>query len=184
MIEYLPEMQQAGIHSLKIEGRMKTPLYIAMVTKVYREALDDLKQSEALYRSKITYYKSLLEKVSHRGYTTGFYLGPADRSMQNYSSSAYVKDIDFIGMALDEATEPGWVKVEQRGKFSVGETIYLLSFRGEDEAIPLRRIVSEEGEDCDSAPHAQEHVRILLPQNAERPAPGTVFYRFRGDENS
>ena len=100
MIEYLPEMIQAGVSSIKLEGRMKTPLYVAMVTKIYREALDDLAEDPALYRSKLGYYKEQLSLVSHRSYTTGFYLGQPGPDDQVYSSAAYIKQIDFAAKVL------------------------------------------------------------------------------------
>ena len=93
MIEHIPELIEAGISSFKIEGRMKTPLYVAMVTKAYREAIDDYCRDPELYESKKPYYLELLSQVSHRGYNTGFYFGHPDQNSQVYDSSEYIKQM-------------------------------------------------------------------------------------------
>ena len=166
MVEYLPQLQEAGVESIKIEGRMKTPLYVAMVTKIYREALDDLKQSRELYEAKKSYYKSMLSQVSHRSYTTGFYLQKPGPEEQVYDSADYIKQIDFVGKVIQEQREDGFAMVEQRGKFSVGETLYLLSLKGELEPFAVEQIMDETGNLQESAPHAQQKLWIRLPEAA------------------
>lgn len=166
MVEYLPQLQEAGVESIKIEGRMKTPLYVAMVTKIYREALDDLKESRELFEGKKAYYKEMLSQVSHRSYTTGFYLQKPGSEEQVYDSADYIKKIDFVGKVLETANEEGAALVEQRGKFSVGETLYLLSVKGELEPFLVEQIVDENGNLQESAPHAQQKLRIRLPKAA------------------
>ena len=165
MIEYLPELQAAGVESIKIEGRMKTPLYVAMVTKIYREALDDLSQSKELYESKKQYYKTMLSQVSHRGYTTGFYLQQPGPEEQVYDSADYVKHIDFVGKVLAVSNNTQWT-VEQRGKFSVGEELYLMPKTGELIAFKVDQILDESGNFQESAPHAQQKLLMNLPKEA------------------
>ena len=167
MIEYLPDMERAGISSIKIEGRMKTPLYVAMVTKVYREALDDLNRSEELYRKNLPFYKELLAQVSHRSYTTGFYLGEPGPTEQVYDTAEYIKAIDFVGKVLSPAKGEALSKVEQRGKFVKGDTLYLLSLRGELSPFKVEAIYEEEGIEQESAPHAKQVLWMKVPPAEE-----------------
>lgn len=184
MIEHLPELQKAGVGSLKIEGRMKNPLYIAAVTKIYREALDDLAESEEKYRGKLASYKERLGRVSHRGYTTGFFFGDCEAEMQNYSDSAYQRGMDFAAVSIaPEAAKDGCAFLEQRGKFSVGETLYYLNPTGSDGEVPVTSILTEAGESRDSAPHAQEHLWLALPEGIRAPEAGTVWYRLTEPDN-
>lgn len=165
MVEYLPELQDAGVESIKIEGRMKTPLYVAMVTKIYREALDDLKQSRELYESKKAYYKEMLSQVSHRSYTTGFYLQQPGSDEQVYDSADYVKHIDFVGKVLAVA-ENELAVVEQRGKFSIGDELYLMPKKGKMISVKIDQILDENGNSQESAPHAQQKLQLKLPEEA------------------
>ena len=176
MVEYLPQLQEAGVESIKIEGRMKTPLYVAMVTKIYREALDDLKESCELYEAKKLYYKQMLSLVSHRSYTTGFYLQKPGPEEQVYDSADYIKHIDFVGKVIHTEDEAGLVLVEQRGKFSVGDTLFLLPVKGELKSFVVEQIIDENGNLQESAPHAQQKIRIRLPETA---ALGSILVKKR-----
>lgn len=164
MIEYLPQMIQAGVISFKIEGRMKTPLYVAMTAKAYREAIDDLFEDPALYEKKKPYYKELLSMVSHRDYSTGFYLGDPDQNSYNYTSAEYQKSAVFVGKVLSVGKDQ--TLVEQRNKFSVGDTVYLLAPKGEPIPVTVSSITDEEGKAQESAPHARQKVFVSLPQQA------------------
>lgn len=166
MIAHIPELVQAGISSLKIEGRMKTPLYVAMVTKVYREALDDYLRCPADYEAKKDYYLRMLSQVSHRGYNTGFYFGHPDHNSQVYDTSAYQKQMTFAAKVI--RTEGEELVLEQRSKFSRGDTLYLLRPQGEPEAYFVNSIRAEDGTGQESASHAQQKVRITAPP---RPVP-------------
>lgn len=175
MIEYLPQMEEAGINSIKIEGRMKSPLYVAMVTRVYREALDDLSKSRSLYESKKEYYKQLLSLVSHRSYTTGFYLGKPGPEDQVYDSADYLRQVDFAGVVRDTANavgkdsfHEGMCLIEQRGKFEKGNTLYLLGRKGHLIPFTADRILNIEGSEVESAPHAQEKLYLSMPDQAEK----------------
>ena len=171
MVEYLPELMEAGVSSIKIEGRMKTPLYVAMVTKIYREALDDLQKSRELYDSKKAYYKRMLSLVSHRSYTTGFYLQKPGPEEQVYDSADYIKQIDFVGKVLKVPQDVDNLSlVEQRGKFTTGEELMLLPVRGEEIAFQVEQILDESGNKQDSAPHAQQKLWVKLPKEASEGA--------------
>ena len=161
MIEHIPELIEAGISSFKIEGRMKTPLYVAMVTKAYREAIDDYCRDPELYESKKPYYLELLSQVSHRGYNTGFYFGHPDQNSQVYDSSEYIKQMNFAAKVI--GSKDGNLLVEQRNKFSVGDSLYVLLPEGAPRLYPVQEIRSMDGELRESAPHAQEQLLLTAP---------------------
>ena len=93
MIEHIPEILDAGIDSLKIEGRMKTALYVATVARTYRKALDDFMESEEKYRNNMEWYKAEIGKCTYRQFTTGFYFGKPDENTQIYDSNTYISGI-------------------------------------------------------------------------------------------
>ncbi len=175
MIDHLPEMIDAGISSFKIEGRMKTPFYVAAVTKVYKEALLDLSNDPALYEQKKSSYRERLSLVSHRGFETGFYLGRPGPEGMAYESSAYLKGADFMAKALP-GYRNGTQRIEQRGKFSVGEELWVLTPSGPDRKVLVTALYNEAGEEVSSAPHAQEHLYLPLPVALPE---GTVLYKKR-----
>ena len=122
MVEHIPEMIDAGIDSFKIEGRMKTALYVATVARTYRKAIDDYMESPELYRSNMEYYKSEIAKCTYRQFTTGFYFGKTDSDSQIYDNNTYIKNYTYIGN-VQLVTEDGLAVFEQKNKFSVGEMI-------------------------------------------------------------
>jgi len=101
MIEYVPEMVQAGIDSFKIEGRMKTALYVAAVTRTYRKAIDDYFESEETYRANMDWYRAEIAKCTYRQYSTGFYFGKPSSENQIYDNSTYVSEYIYLGIAED-----------------------------------------------------------------------------------
>ncbi|MGN1188420.1 MAG: peptidase U32 family protein, partial [Lachnospiraceae bacterium] len=101
MIEHIPEMIDAGINSLKVEGRMKTALYVATVARTYRMALDDYAKSEEYYRSRIPFYKEEIAKCTYRQYTTGFFFGKPDHNTQIYDSNVYMREYTYLGIVGD-----------------------------------------------------------------------------------
>ena len=98
MIEYIPEIVGAGIDSLKIEGRMKTALYVACVARTYRKAIDDFFVSEEIYRKNMEWYKTEIAKCTYRQFTTGFYFGKPDENTQIYDSNTYVNEYVYLGI--------------------------------------------------------------------------------------
>lgn len=180
MIEYIPQLIEAGIDSFKIEGRMKTPLYVAMVAKAYREAIDDYCRDPALYESKKSYYKSLLSMVSHRGYSTGFYFGSPGPDAHVYDSNQYVKEVSFVGKVLRN-TEGALTCIQQRNKFSLGDTLYLLKPQGESVKFTVTQIQNEERESIESAPHPKQQVWLPLPEAARE---GMILMRRDEDDSS
>ncbi len=161
MIEHIPEMIDAGINSLKVEGRMKTALYVATVARTYRMALDDYAKSEEYYRSRIPFYKEEIAKCTYRQYTTGFFFGKPDHNTQIYDSNVYMREYTYLGIAGDMNDE-GLCRIEQRNKFSVGEEIEVMKPDGRNITAVVRRIKAEDGTERDSAPHPKEILYIDL----------------------
>lgn len=158
MIEYIPEIIDAGIDSLKIEGRMKTALYVATVARTYRKAIDDFFVSEECYRSNMEYYKEEISKCTYRQFTTGFYFQKPDENTQIYDSNTYVKEYTYIGMVEDY--KDGKLKLTQRNKFSVGEVIEVMNPDGSNEFLTVHSIEDEEGKTMESAPHPKQVIWV------------------------
>ena len=158
MIEYIPEIIDAGIDSLKIEGRMKTALYVATVARPYRKAIDDFFVSEECYRSNMEYYKEEISKCTYRQFTTGFYFQKPDENTQIYDSNTYVKEYTYIGMVEDY--KDGKLKLTQRNKFSVGEVIEVMNPDGSNEFLTVHSIEDEEGKTMESAPHPKQVIWV------------------------
>lgn len=161
MIEHIPEMIEAGIDSFKVEGRMKTALYVATVARTYRLAIDEFLESPKLYKSRIPFYKSEISKCTYRQYTTGFFFGKPDENTQIYDSNTYVKEYTYLGI-VDGANEEGLYHVEQRNKFSVGETIEVMKPDGTNLELVVKCIKDEEGNAMESAPHPKQQLYIDL----------------------
>ena len=161
MIEHIPEMIDAGIDSLKVEGRMKTALYVATVARTYRMALDDYAKSEEFYRSRIPVYKEEIAKCTYRQYTTGFFFGKPDHNTQIYDSNVYMREYTYLGIVGDR-NEEGMYAIEQRNKFSVGEEIEVMKPDGRNIAVKVCAIKDAEGNMRESAPHPKELLYIDL----------------------
>ncbi len=125
MIEHIPEMIDAGIDSFKIEGRMKTALYVATVARTYRKAIDDYMESEEKYRANIGWYKAEIAKCTYRKFTTGFYFGKPDENTQIYDSNTYVNEYIYLGL-VEEVSKDGLARIEQKNKFCVGDYIEIM----------------------------------------------------------
>lgn len=167
MVEHIPEMIDAGIDSFKIEGRMKTALYVATVARTYRKAIDDYMESPELYRSNMEYYKSEIAKCTYRQFTTGFYFGKTDSDSQIYDNNTYIKNYTYIGN-VQLVTEDGLAVFEQKNKFSVGEMIEAMDFDGTNISCRVEEIYNDKMEKMESAPHPkmQLYVRLDRPVSA------------------
>ena len=161
MIEYIPELIDAGIDSFKIEGRMKTALYVATVARTYRRAIDDYLQSPDLYREHMPWYLDQISNCTYRQFTTGFFFGKPSGEAQIYDSNTYVREYTYLG-TVGDVNEAGLYAIEQRNKFSVGETIEVMKPNGENPQVVVRRIVDEDGNDQMSAPHPKQKLWIDL----------------------
>ncbi len=166
MIEYIPQMADAGISSLKIEGRMKSIFYVAIVVGAYRKAMD------AYYKDPTHYqfceeWLTELQKASHRLFTTGFYFHKPSSEGQNLDTSNYAREYTFTGIvkAYDEAS--GTALVEQRNKMSIGETIEIFGPEREPFVQVLSQMTNEEGLPLNDAPHPQQMLRIKMDRKVQ-----------------
>ena len=159
MIEHVPELVDAGIDSFKIEGRMKTALYVATVARTYRKAIDDYLESEEKYRANLSYYKEEIGKCTYRQFTTGFYFGKPGPEEQVYDNNEYVKDYIYIGK-VESVDEEGRIQFVQRNKFVVGQQIEAMRFDGTNQVLTVRDIRNEKMEAVESAPHPKEPLTV------------------------
>lgn len=166
MIEHIPEMVEAGIDSFKIEGRMKTALYVATVARTYRLAIDDYLKDPKLYEEHMLWYLDQISNCTYRQFTTGFYFGKPDETSQIYDSNTYVREYTYLGIIGKESD--GRYRIEQRNKFSVGETIEIMKPDGQNIETVVRAIINEDGETQESAPHSKQVLYIELDKKAEK----------------
>ena len=161
MIEHIDDIMESGIDSLKIEGRMKTALYVATVARTYRKAIDDYLESPEKYRANMEWYQEQISNCTYRQFTTGFFYGKPDENTQIYDSNTYVKEYTYLGY-IEEVTEHGLGRITQRNKFSVGETIEVMKPNGENVEVTVQRILDEDGNSVESAPHPQQRLYVDL----------------------
>ena len=168
MIEYIPQIVAAGIDSLKIEGRMKTALYVATVARTYRKAIDDFFAGEEVYRANMDWYKEEISKCTYRQFTTGFYFGKPDENTQIYDSNTYVNEYVYLGIidTICEKDVDGEKKVlahfEQRNKFSVGDTIEIMKPNGDNVQVSVLGMYDEELRSVESCPHSKQQIWVEL----------------------
>ena len=167
MIEHIPEILDAGIDSLKIEGRMKTALYVATVARTYRKAIDDYNKSPELYKQNMPWYLDQISNCTYRQFTTGFFFGKPTEEAQIYDNNTYVKEYTYLGI-VGEQNEEGLYRIEQRNKFSVGETIEVMKPNGDNIVVTVKRILDEEGHEMESAPHPKQVLYLDLGQPLEK----------------
>ena len=161
MIGHIPEMIEAGINSFKIEGRMKTALYVATVARTYRRAIDDYFESPELYEKNMPWYRSEIGRCTYRQFTTGFYFGKPDDDAQIYDNSTYVVESVFLGI-IEEVTDDGRIRLTQKNKFSVDDRIEVMKPDGVNIPVRVAGIESEDGISQESAPHACQVIYVTL----------------------
>lgn len=166
MIEHIPELIEAGIDSFKIEGRMKTALYVATVARTYRKAIDDYLTSPEKYKENMDWYLEQISNCTYRQFTTGFFFGKPSEESQIYDNNTYIKEYTYLGIVGD-CNEEGLYRIEQRNKFSVGEQIEVMKPDGRNILVTVKRIVDEEGNEMESAPHPKQVLYIDLGQELE-----------------
>lgn len=167
MIEHIPEMIDAGIDSFKIEGRMKTALYVATVARTYRKAIDDYLESEEKYRANMEWYKAEIAKCTYRKFTTGFYFGRPDENTQIYDSNTYVSEYVYLGL-IEEVSKEGLFRIEQKNKFCVGDHIEIMKPDGRNIPVQVCSLTTEDGEAVESAPHSRQVLWVGLSERADR----------------
>ena len=155
MLPYLDRFIESGVTSLKIEGRMKSIHYVATATKAYREAVD-LIQGGGDFAEAIPALMRELNGIGERDYTTGFYLDEQDPQMMQYEPSKVEKDIRFVGKILETGLEGGRIRIEQRNKFLLGDTLEVLQPKGPNQTLKVEHIENKDGDAVESAPHPRE----------------------------
>lgn len=159
MIEHIPELVNAGIDSFKIEGRMKTALYVAVVSRTYRQAIDDYFEDPQKYIDNIPYYKKEIAKCTYRQFTTGFFFGPTTHDSQIYDNNTYVKGCEYLG-TIHESLEDGRGVFEQKNKFSVGDEVEIMKPTGENIVTKVLSMQDEKGKNVDSCPHPGQRITL------------------------
>lgn len=175
MIDYIPEMIESGLASAKIEGRMKSIFYVATIVGTYRQAIDkyyeikkihcnlndlNLDEIKGSYNNKL--WLTELQKVSHREFTTGFYFQKAGIESQNYGSSSYTREYDFLGIVRDYDESTGFATVEQRNKINLGDEVEIFGPATPFFVQNIEIMLNKEGESIDNAPHAQQIIKIKM----------------------
>ncbi len=162
MIEHLPELLDAGISSFKIEGRMKSAYYTAVVTNAYRQALDAAIEGKRLD----PLWVEETEKLSHRPYSTGFYFGEPG---QHYGEASYSATADVVAV-VEESDEEGNALLTQRNKFFRGDELELLLPGREPISFCAEQIFGPEGEEIEDTRRAMMEFHLTLPVFAPRGA--------------
>lgn len=167
MIEHLPNLIESGISSIKIEGRMKSPYYVATVVRSYRMALDKYYSDPDGYEYDEKWLNEI-KKASHRDFTTGFYFGKPSGNEQLYTSSSYIRTYDFTGMVLDYDEENQIATVEQRNRMFVGDELEIFGPNKDSFKQIIEEMWNSKGEEIDVAPHPQEKIKIKVNQPVEK----------------
>ncbi len=165
MIGYIPEMIDAGIDSFKIEGRMKTSLYVATVARTYRKAIDDYYKSTDTYKANMDWYMDEISKCTYRKFTTGFYFGKPNEETQIYDSNTYISEYIYLGFV--EEIKNGKYRITQRNKFLIGDEIEIMKPGGENVIAKVINIEDEEGNVVPAASHAKQTLYITLSEKAD-----------------
>jgi len=165
MIEHIPEMIDAGIDSFKVEGRMKTALYVASVARTYRQAIDDYLEDPVKYMERIPYYKEEIAKCTYRKFTTGFFFGKPNEEAQIYDNNTYINEYIYLGIV--GTVQDGMAVIEQRNKFSVGEKVEVMKPDGRNLAATVLGITDAEGNAMESCPHPQQEIHVKFDVETE-----------------
>ncbi|MDP4182589.1 MAG: U32 family peptidase [Bacillota bacterium] len=161
MIEYIPEIINAGLNSLKIEGRMKSSYYVATIVKTYREAIDAYYADPSNYRFNPESLEEL-SKASHREYSTGFYLDKPSGNGQIYNTSSYIREYDFVGLVISYDKDTRIATIEQRNRMFVGDEIEVVRPTGKYFIQKISEMKDIEGNNISVAPHPQMTVFMYM----------------------
>jgi putative protease len=166
MIDRIPDLAEAGVYSLKIEGRMKSMYYVATVVSAYRAAIDAYLADPESYVFNESWFDELC-KASHREFTHGFYYNKPTDKDQNYLTSEYIRDYSFVGLVRETDPASGLTTVEQRNKFGIGDTVEIFGPRTPYYEEVIKEMYNEEGEPIESAPHPQQILRIKFERTPD-----------------
>jgi len=176
LLPYLPDLIEAGVDAFKVEGRMKSPLYLAAVARVYRQAIDRYLSNRRPYsETELQTWLEELTAVATRPFTDGFIAGESSLLMDIHKTPVRGR-ADFCGMVKGYDQRRGWVMVEQRANFGPGDPLQVLMPSGEPLSVELQQIFDEEGQQVDRARHPRQ--RIFFPY--DRPLPEGSILRRKG----
>lgn len=178
MIGHIPEVMEAGLSSLKIEGRMKSAYYVANIVRVYRHAIDLYLQDPENYVFDPQWLEEI-QKASHRKFTTGFYFNKPDEDDQLYNSSSYDRYYNFVGIVLDYDEATTYATIEQRNKIQVGDEIEIMQPDYKGFIQRVEGLLDDKDMPVDSVPHAQQIFKMKMHQ----PVKAYDILRMRKDEN-
>ncbi len=159
MIEHIDKLVECGLDSFKIEGRVKTEYYLATVVKAYREAIDSYFEAPQNYKPNPVWLEEL-KKVSHRDYTTGFFLGKPDGNEQNYESSSYIRNFELLGIVDSYDEKTGMVSVIQKNRFFKGSEVEFLRPHGDFISFRIEYMENSDGEELEIANRPQSIAKI------------------------
>jgi U32 family peptidase len=162
MIEYIPQVLESGINSLKIEGRMKSSFYVATVVKAYREAIDNYLKDPDNYEFDPKWLEEI-QKASHRDFITGFYLDKPDHTSHIYDKGSYIRNYQFLALVLDYDKENQIATVEQRNRFFAGDEVEIISPKGQILRYVIEQMWDQQDNPIEVAPHPQQIVKIKIP---------------------
>ena len=160
MIDKIPELINAGIDSFKVEGRMKTNLYVAVTTRTYREAIDDYFTDPDLYESRLEHYRQEIAACTMRDFTRGFYYGKPSEEDQIYDNNTYIQNAVYMGR-IEQINDDGSIELYQKNKFSVGDLLEIMLYDSNLQ-VKVLEIKDEYGNLMESAPHPKQRLRIKL----------------------
>ena len=160
MIDYIPELVNIGISSLKIEGRMRSLYYIATVVNAYKMIVTKCLKN-TLTKDIIEYYRKVLNRVSNRENTVHFYDKEANVDNQYYTGRVELSNQDFLALVLDY--KDGYALIEQRNNFKVGSTVEVFGPNLEPTKFVVEELINDKNEQVDVAKHPQEILKIKVP---------------------
>ncbi|MEE8885700.1 MAG: U32 family peptidase [Eubacteriales bacterium] len=161
MIEHIPDLMNSGINSFKIEGRMKTALYVATVARTYRKAIDDYLEDPAKYEKNLPWYRDQIADCTYRQFTTGFFYGRPTEKDQIYDSNTYVTNYVYLG-CVEGIDDNGYTVITQKNKFGVGDEIEVMKPDGTNAVVTVKDIRDAEGTPMETAPHPQQELHVDL----------------------
>jgi len=161
MIQFIPELIQSGLHSFKIEGRMKSVYYVAAIVRSYRKAIDSYYELGDRYQFKAEWLEDI-KKASHREFTTGFYLDKPGFEEQLYTNSSYIREYDFLGLVLDYDDNTSMATVEQRNRIFKNDKVEIFGSDFDSHLITIDHMTNDAGKEIDVAPHPQQIIKIKV----------------------
>ena len=182
MVDYIPALAKAGVDSLKIEGRIKGEYYLAASTKVYREAVDLYDKAGEEGFAVDPRWTSLLDKVVHRDYSTGFFFNSPMEDANIDETKSYNKPAFLVGMIEDYDEARGMYKVIQKNKLFEGDVLNVLMPEGYVEPVKAVRLEDDKGQHIESTPHP-EMTFYMETDNKDVRIPRMSFLSRDGDKD-